>query len=253
MNRLDVINDSSSYIKNTPYTNPNIFTKYFFKDSLSHAWCGAFIYYIFKHDLNSTMLDSCSNFGYVPTIVSWAKKMGYWSLDYKKSKQGDLVVYNFSDKKGYYSHIGIIDSFDNNSITSIDGNTDNSKYKDNMVLKKTRNKKYISGVILLPYKEDNVFKVGDVLVALDDIKLYTTIEYKESKYTLKKGSLAYVRQVRNNNIALADVNTKEYFKSAWTNELDKLSLDYKIKYEEEVKLNNELQTKIDKAIEILRN
>ena len=30
MNRLDVINDSSSYIKNTPYLNPNIFTKYLY-------------------------------------------------------------------------------------------------------------------------------------------------------------------------------------------------------------------------------
>jgi hypothetical protein len=257
VNRLNVINKSSSYIKDTPYTNPNIFTKWFFKDNLSHAWCGAFVDYIFKHDLNCDWLDSCSNFGYVPTIVKWAKEKGYWNTDYKKSKKGDLVVFNFSSNKNYYSHIGIVDSVDNDNIISIDGNTNNSKYKDNMVLKKSRNKKYISGVILLPYKEEDMFNVGDYVYALEDIKLYTTIEYKESNYTLKKGSKAYVRYVKNKNVALADPITKEYFKSAWTNELNKLSKEpiegYKELYEEELVKNKELQDKIDKAIEILRN
>lgn len=254
MNRIDVINKSSTYIKDTPYSNPNIFTKWFFKDNLSHAWCGAFIDYVFKHDLNSDWLDSCSNFGYVPTIVSWAKKMGYWSNNYKEAKQSDLVIYNFNlEDKNHYSHVGIIDNVSNNNITSIEGNTTNNKNQSNCVLKKTRNKKYISGVILLPYKEDEMFNVGDIVIALEDIKLYTTIEYKESNYTLKKGSKAYVKKVKGNNIALADVNTKEYFKSAWTNELDKLIDDYKQKYEEELELNKQLQDKINKAIDILKS
>ena len=254
MNRIDVINKSSSYIKSTPYPNPNEFTKWFFKDNKTHAWCGAYVDYIFKHDLNCNYLDSCSNFAYVPTIVSWAKKMGYWSFDYKKANKGDLVVFNFTSNKNYYSHIGIVDSIKDNLVISIDGNTNSDKYKDNCVLKKTRNTKYISGVILLPYKEEKMFKVGDILVALEDIKLYTTIEYKESNYILKMGSNAYVRYIKGNNIALADVNTKEYFKSAWTNELSKLKeINYKIKYEEELKINQKLQNKIDEAINILRN
>ena len=258
MNRIDVINKSSSYIKDTPYPNPNEFTRWFFKNNLSHAWCGAFVDYIFKHDLNSDMLDSCSNFAYVPTIVSWAKKMGYWNTNYKKADKGDLVIYNFNlDNKNHYSHVGIVDSVSSNSITSIEGNTTNSKNQANCVLKKTRNKKYISGVILLPYKEDEMdFKIGDIVVALDDIKLYTTIEYKQSKYTLKKNSKAYVRFIKENNVALADPNTKEYFESAWTNELNKLrkeDIDYKQKYEEELALNKQLQNKIDKAIDILKS
>ena len=65
------------------------------------------------------------------------------------------------------------------------------------------------------------------------------------------------RYVKNKNVALANPTTKEYFKSAWTNELNKLSKepvdDYKKLYEEELVKNKELQDKIDKAIEILRN
>ena len=258
MNRQDVINKASSYIKNTPYPNPNIFTKWFFKDNKSHSWCGAFVDYIFKHDLNCDWLDSCSNFGYVPTIVSWAKKMGYWNKDYQKGNKGDLVIYNWDlDRENHYSHVGIIDSVSSNSITSIEGNTKDGIYEEDCVSKKTRNKKYIQGVILLPYKEEDMFNVGDYVYALEDIKLYTTIEYKESNYTLKKGSKAYVRYVKNKNVALADPITKEYFKSAWTNELNKLSKEpiegYKELYEEELVKNKELQDKIDKAIEILRN
>ena len=257
MNRIDVINKSSEYIKNTPYSNPNIFTRYFFKDNLSHAWCGAFIYYIFKHDLNSNMLDSCSNFGYVPEIVKWAKQNNYWSNDYKKAKKGDLAVYNFTSKTNYYSHIGIVNSIFDNKIESIDGNTDIGSYKNNCVAKKIRNKKYISGVILLPYKEDVMdFKIGDYVIAKEDIKLYTTIEYKESNYILKKGEKAYIRYIKNNNLALADPITHEYFKSAWTNEVNKLTkeeIDYKKLYEEQIEINNKLQNKINEAIKILNS
>ena len=202
MDRNDVINKSSTYIKDTPYPNPNEFTKWFFKNNLVHSWCGAFVDYIFKHDLDCDWLDSCSNFGYVPTIVSWAKQKGYWNTDYKKSKPGDLVIYNWDlNKKNHYSHVGIVDSVSTNKIISIEGNTSSGKYKENCVAKKTRNKKNISGVILLPYKEDTMdFKEGDYVYASEDIKLYTTIEYKESKYTLKKGEKAYIRCIKGNNV-----------------------------------------------------
>ena len=101
--------------------------------------------------------------------------------------------------------------------------------------------------------EDMPFKVGDYVYALEDIKLYTTIEYKKNEYTLKKGEKAYVRSIKGMNIALANPETKKYWASAWTNELNKLSKeppveDYKKLYEEEVAKNKILQDKINKAI-----
>lgn len=257
MTREEIINKSKSYINEIAYPNPNTFTRWYFKDNKSHAWCGVFIDYVVNHDLNCDWLDDCKNFAYVPEIARWAKKKGYWSDDYSKAKCGDLVIFNFNVKeKDYYSHIGIVESINKDSIISIDGNTNNKSYSHNCILRKDRNKKYIKGVVLLPYKEDNMFNIGDEIEALEDVKLYTTIEQKESKYTIKKGEKAYVRLTHTPNfIALANIDTEEYFPSAWTKEQDKFKLnevDYKILYEEELKINKELQDKINKAIEDLK-
>lgn len=257
MTRQELINKSSSYIKEEQYSNPNIFTEWYFKDKQYHAWCGVFIDYVIKHDLKCNFLDSCSNFAGCGSIVDWAKKMGYWNTNFKKAQKGDLVMYNwYPEKKDHYSHIGIVEQVKTNTIISIEGNTSNNKYKDNCVSRKERKKKYIAGVILLPYKEEDMFKIGDKVEALEDVKLYTTVEQKESLYTIKKGEVALVKLTYNNTfICLADIETEIYFPSGWTKELSKFKLyevDYKKLYEEELVKNKILQDKINKAIEDLK-
>lgn len=261
MTRDECYNQALKYVKNVAYTNPNQFTKWYFKDDKTHAWCGAFIDYVIKNDLKCDWLDDCKNFAYVPEIVRWAKSKGYWNQDYTKAKKGDLVVFNWTQEKDHYSHIGIVEVITSKGLDTVEGNTNlPPKYSKDCVAKKSRVKKNIVGVVLLPYKEEEMIKVGDYVYALEDIKLYTTVECKESKYTIKKGQKAYVRHTYNNNkfVALADPITHEYFESAWTSELDKLAkeeINYKKLYEEEVaeneKLNlkiTELERKINKAI-----
>ena len=97
------------------------------------------------------------------------------------------------------------------------------------------------------------FKIGDYVYAKEDIKLYTSIEYKTTNYTLKKSEKAWVRYIKDMNVALANPDTHEYFSSAWTNQTDKLTKeepqdDWKKKYEEEVAKNKILQEKINKAL-----
>ena len=150
MNRTDVTKKASSYIGY--WGNPNQFTKWYCKDNKTHAWCGMFVKYVFKKDLKCNWLDGCSNFAYVPTIVSWAKKMKYWNTDFKKAKEGDLVIYNWKPTEKHFSHVGIVKQVKSSSIVSIEGNTTNG-VKKNCVAKKDRNKKYVAGVILLPYVE----------------------------------------------------------------------------------------------------
>jgi len=252
MTREECYNKACSYIKDVPYSNPNQFTRWFFKNNNPHAWCGAFIDYVIKKDLNCDWLDSCSNFGYVPTIVSWAKSKGYWDTDYTKAKKGDLMVFNwYPEKKDHYSHVGIVEETTNTGASTIEGNTSYDKYTKNCVAKRNRKKKNIVGVVLLPYKEDIMpFKVGDYVYAKEDIKLYTSIEYKTTNYTLKKDEKSYVRYIKDMNVALADPYTHEYYSSAWTKELDKLTkdepvIDYKDLYIKEVAENQRLQIKID--------
>lgn len=169
MNRIDVTKKAKSYLG--CWGNPNQFTRWFSKDNQSHAWCGMFIDYVFKKDLDCDWLDSCSNFAYVPTIVKWAKAMGYWNTDFKKAKEGDLIVYNWKpENKNHYSHIGIVKKINLLSATSIEGNTTNGT-KNNCVAKKDRNKKYIAGVILLPYVEQfNLTRILKKGCRGDDVK-----------------------------------------------------------------------------------
>ena len=260
MTRSELVNQACSYIKETPYPNPNEFTRWFWKDNIAHAWCGAFVDFVVKQDLGCNWLDSCTKdkyvggFGYVPSIVQWAKDNGYWST---KGQKGDLVIYNWSpENKGGLSHVGIVCDVTNNAVISVDGNTVNDKYDHDCVAKRTRSLKYVVGYVNLPYEEGTMpFKVGDYVYAKEDVKLYTTIEYKESKYTLKKGEKAYVRYTQGNNIALANPDTKEYFPSAWTKDFDKLTkdepvTDYKELYEKELLINKDLKLQNEQLQEI---
>jgi peptidoglycan hydrolase-like protein with peptidoglycan-binding domain len=111
-----------------------------------------FVKYIFKKDFNCDWLDECKNFAYVPTIVDWAKSEKYWNSDYKKAKAGDLVIYNwYPEKKNHYSHVGIVKEVKSSGIVSIEGNTTNALGKKNCVAQKSRNKKYVAGIVKLPY------------------------------------------------------------------------------------------------------
>lgn len=168
MNRVDVINDAIKYKGH--YSNPNIFTKWYSKDNKKHVWCGMFVDYVFKHDLNYNIFDDCSNFSYVPTIVGWARKHGYWNKDYKKANSGDLIIYNWKPKeKNNYSHVEIIRQIKGDSVVSIGGNTDNGLLHNNVTIKK-RNKKYISGVVILPFEKYNLNRILKKRTNGEDVK-----------------------------------------------------------------------------------
>lgn len=184
MNRSDVTSKASSFIKY--WGNPNQFTKWYCKDNKTHAWCGMFVKYVFKKSLKCDWLDKCSNFAYVPTIVSWAKKQKYWNSDYRKAKEGDLVIYNWNPAEKHYSHVGIVKLVKGNTITSIEGNT-TSGIRKNCVAKKNRNKKYVAGVIILPYVNEIIYivKKGDTLTKI--AKKYNTTWkkiYEKNKKTI---------------------------------------------------------------------
>lgn len=184
MNRSDVTSKASSFIKY--WGNPNQFTKWYCKDNKTHAWCGMFVKYVFKKSLKCDWLDKCSNFAYVPTIVSWAKKQKYWNSDYRKAKEGDLVIYNWKPSEKHYSHVGIVKLVKGNTLTSIEGNT-TSGIRKNCVAKKNRNKKYVAGVILLPYVNEIIYivKKGDTLTKI--AKKYNTTWkkiYEKNKKTI---------------------------------------------------------------------
>lgn len=229
-----------------------------YKMPYNGAWCSAFA---------SAVAIKCGYTEIIPTEVSCYyhielfKKMGCWieADDYVPSP-GDYIFYDWEDNgigdnTGSPNHIGIVEKVENGIITVIDGNNSNDA-----VGRRTAkvNAKYIRGYGVPKYDADKPeeetmnFKVGDIIYALEDVKLYTTIEHLENKYTLKKNEKAYIRYIRDNQLALANPETKEYFESAWTGELNKLTTEepmsiYKELYEKQLLINKDLQTQLDNA------
>ena len=225
---------------------------------------------ILINSLNGQVIPNCVGYAWGRFIEEQGLKdcdlsrgdAKYWyphSDKYKRGntpKLGAVICWTNSNK----GHVAIVEEIYSDKSILISESGYNSYYFKTEILKYPYKKgsNTLQGFIYpdVDFEGDNMFNKGDEVVALEDVKLYTTIEKKESKYTIKKGDIAYVRLTHSPNfIALADIVTGEYFPSAWTNEQNKFKLyeqDYKYLYEEQLKINLELQNKIDKAIEDLK-
>ena len=176
MNNANVVYKELTYLGH--YSNPNKFTEWYSKDKKTHVWCGMFQDYVVKHDMKLDWFDDCSNFAYVPTIVEWSKKKKWYDTNYKNAKEGDLVIYNWYPKKpNHYSHVEMVAEVKGNSVVSIGGNTDKGVLKNN-VTKKSRNKKYVAGIVHLPYTQFNLTRTlekgnkgADVTLLQKELKL----------------------------------------------------------------------------------
>lgn len=199
MNRSELVSKAKSYIKY--WGNPNQFTKWYSKDNKTHAWCGMFVDYVFKKDFGCTWLDDCKNFAYVPTIVEWGKKKGWWTTSYTKAKAGDIVIYNwYPDKKNHYSHVGIVEKQKSGGLQSIEGNTTNSLGKKNCVASKGRGKKYIAGVILLPYQDQyNLTRLLKKGCKGSDVKEMQKVVGTKADGVFGKNTLAKVKTWQKNH------------------------------------------------------
>lgn len=230
-----------------------------YKIGYNGAWCSAFV---------SAVSIKCGYTEIIPTEVSCYyhielfKKLGSWvENDNYVPKPGDCILYDWEDtgkgeNVGSPNHIGIVEKVVGNTIHVIDGNNSNDAVGRRTV---SVGGKYIRGYGVPKYDADSPeggetmnFKVGDIVYALEDVKLYTTVEHLENKYTLNKNEKAYIRYIKGNEVALANPDTKEYFESAWTGELNKLTTEepmsiYKELYEKELLINKDLQTQLDNA------
>ena len=247
MTREEYVNKACSYIKDTPYPNPNEFTKWYLGFDYACAWCGIFVYYVMKHDLGCDMLDSCSNPAHVPTLVNWAKEKGYFS---NSGQKGDLVIYDWTvDNNIKYQHVGIVCENPKNYVISVDGNTANDDYDHDCVAKRKRNLKYVAGYINLPYEEEKMkYKIGDKVVINGDL-------FYSSSSSLPIGKV--VDKVTNIT-RIAEGKPHPYNTTGdlgWMNECDikpyeEPVIDYKELYEKELLINKDLKLQNEQLQEI---
>lgn len=118
----------------------------------NYAWCAAFVWWVFREAGASELFYGGGKTAYCPSLKSYHKKQAV-SGDYRP---GDVIFFNFSGKKNA-AHVGICESWDGSSITTIDGNTGNgNEANGGAVMRRKRAKKYIVGAYRPAYakKED---------------------------------------------------------------------------------------------------
>lgn len=88
----------------------------------NQPWCAVFLWDLFQ---DAGGVDSIGpKTAYTPTLAGWFQSRGQWSAS---PAVGALVFYDWpGDSKDRISHVGIVESFDATSITTIEANTSNS-------------------------------------------------------------------------------------------------------------------------------
>lgn len=145
-----VVRQAKRYVRSSRYGSPNKFTRWFGFGNQTVEWCAIWIYYVLAQCGGKLLMAGCSNKAYVPTIMNWAKKKGYWRTG--KPKKGDLVLFDWNKNK-VADHIGfVVEDLGNGYVKTIEGNTSNvSNGNGGCVQIRTRPKYYILGYVRLPY------------------------------------------------------------------------------------------------------
>lgn len=118
----------------------------------AYPWCVVFVWWVFKKAgapelfFNGKKTASCT------VLYGYHKDKGQAiSGNYKP---GDIIFFNFNGRTST-DHVGICESFDGETITTIDGNTGTgNEANGGAVMRRTRNKKYIVAAYRPAYKEE---------------------------------------------------------------------------------------------------
>lgn len=80
-------------------------------------WCAMFISWLFAQAGDA---ETIGKFAYTPTFAQSFKNRGEWGT---VPKVGSIAFFNFPDSVDRIQHVGIVQSFDNHTVTCIEGNT----------------------------------------------------------------------------------------------------------------------------------
>ena len=149
--------NSNTVLYNTAYYGKKV-------AGANYPWCCTFVWWLFYTSGESSLFYGGKKTAYCPTLLDYHKKKGQFvSGDYQP---GDIIFFNFSGKKTA-AHVGVCESFNGVSITTIDGNTGTGNEADGgAVMRRIRNKKYIVGAYRPAYAKPQVFKTYEIVVPL---------------------------------------------------------------------------------------
>lgn len=118
----------------------------------NYAWCAVFIWWCFQQAGAASLYFGGGKTAYCPTLMSYHKAQAVKG-DYQP---GDIVFFNFDGGKNA-QHVGVCESYNGSTITTIDGNTGTgSEANGGAVMRRTRDKKYIVGAYRPDYAEGEI-------------------------------------------------------------------------------------------------
>lgn len=103
-------------------------------------WCVMFVWWCFREaGFNLYKTASCT------TLTNRYKAAGQWVTS--GFKPGDIVMFDFSGKKGKTEHCGIVESVDKDgNLITIEGNTGAANQSNGgAVMRRARNLKFVTG------------------------------------------------------------------------------------------------------------
>lgn len=89
-------------------------------NSDAYAWCCVFVWWVFKECGLSHLFYDGEKVAWCASAAQWFKNKGQWVTS--GYQPGDVIFFNFANKAGNVSHVGIVESVNGNQITCIEGN-----------------------------------------------------------------------------------------------------------------------------------
>lgn len=115
-------------------------------------WCCVFVWWLFRQAGAAELFFHGAKTAYAPALLTYHRKMGQGVPgDYQP---GDIIFFDFNGN-GTADHVGLCESWDGTTITTIDGNTGTTNEANGgAVMRRKRHKKYICGAYRPAYEEE---------------------------------------------------------------------------------------------------
>lgn len=131
-------------------------------------WCVIFVWWLFNHSGLASLFYDGGKTASCGALWTWAKNKKQVVYNTDDIRPGDIVIFSFYEA---HDHMGICETSDRNTVTTIDGNTSilGSQSQGGQVLRRKRNKKYIFAIVRPAYTEDPTEVIKYVVVKGDNL------------------------------------------------------------------------------------
>lgn len=167
----------------------------------NYAWCCAFVWWVFREAGAAKLFYGGGKTAYCPSLKNYHKGQAV-AGDYRP---GDVIFFNFSGKPNA-AHVGICESWDGATITTIDGNTGSgNEANGGAVMRRKRSKKYIVGAYRPVYQKENEMTeeqvkkiVQAVMVQMTELDSYPIFVRNMERYRQERSKLPVPQWAQDN-------------------------------------------------------